>query len=173
MKPSAPFFCSHAFLLSLALASAHVAFAQSPSSIDSVQAAKSFPTVRHTPDKRHFQSPVIEKAITDFQANVKDPELGWLFGNCFPNTLDTTVDLRTVNGKPSTYVITGDIDAMWLRDSSAQVWPYLKFMEKDPALRQLISGVINKQAQFILKDPYANAFFNDENKESEWRNDRT
>ena len=55
-----------------------------------------------------------------------------MFGNCFPNTLDTTVDFEVVDGRPDTYVITGDIDAMWLRDSSAQVWPYLPFMREDP-----------------------------------------
>lgn len=102
-----------------------------------------FPTVRVAPEKRHFQSPAIEAAISEFQKNVADPELGWLFNNAFPNTLDTTVTLETANGRPSTYVITGDIDAMWLRDSSAQVWPYLPFAKRDPKLQQLIAGVIN------------------------------
>lgn len=55
-------------------------------------------------------------------------------------------------------MITGDIDAMWLRDSSAQVYPYLDFMSEDKNLQKLIIGVINKQTSFILKDPYANAF---------------
>ena len=55
-------------------------------------------------------------------------------------------------------MITGDIDAMWLRDSSAQVYPYLDFMSEDKKLQNLIAGVINKQVTFILKDPYANAF---------------
>ena len=61
------------------------------------------------------------------------------------------------DGRPDTYVITGDIDAMWLRDSSAQVYPYLDFMSEDKNLQRLIIGVINKQTSFILKDPYANA----------------
>ncbi len=132
-----------------------------------------FPVVRVAPEKRHFQSPAIEAAITKFKAHIADRELGWLFENCFPNTLDTTVTTETKNGRPSTYVITGDIDAMWLRDSSAQVWPYLKFVKQDDTLRQLIAGVINKQTQFILKDPYANAFYNDENEVSEWKSDYT
>lgn len=161
------------FQITLGLALMPSAFAQTGAVAEPLAAPQPLPVVRRSPDKRHFQSEVIESAIKEFQANVKDPELGWLFGNCFPNTLDTTVDVTTVHGRPSTYVITGDIDAMWLRDSSAQVWPYLKFMEQDAALRRLISGVINKQTQFILKDPYANAFFNDENKESEWRSDKT
>ena len=132
-----------------------------------------FPTVRVAPEKRHFQSPAIESAITEFQKNVADPKLDWLFNNAFPNTLDTTVTLETRDGRPSTYVITGDIDAMWLRDSSAQVWPYLPFAKSDPKLQQLIAGVINKQTQFVLKDPYANAFYNDPTEVSHWQSDRT
>ena len=71
--------------------------------------------------KRNFTSKAVEEAIIEFKAGVKDKELAWLFENCFPNTLDTTVTHTTENGVPDTYVITGDIDAMWLRDSSAQV----------------------------------------------------
>jgi uncharacterized protein len=132
-----------------------------------------YPVVRTPADKRNFTSAAVEKAIKEFQANVKQPELAWLFENCFPNTLDTTVFHSTQGGRPETYVITGDIDAMWLRDSSAQVWPYLAFMGQDKPLQQLIAGVINKQTAFILKDPYANAFYNDPEKKSEWEKDHT
>ena len=96
-----------------------------------------------------------------------------MFGNCFPNTLDTTVDFEMINGRPDTYVITGDIDAMWLRDSSAQVWPYLPLMKDDPQLQQLIAGVINRHTRCVLLDPYANAFYKDPNKVSEWKSDLT
>jgi hypothetical protein len=128
-----------------------------------------FPVVRTPSGKRKFQSKAVEAAITEFKSKVKNKELGWLFENCFPNTLDTTVDFEMRNGRPDTYVITGDIDAMWLRDSTAQVWPYLSLIKKDKPLQQLIAGVINRQTFYILKDPYANAFFKDENKVSEWK----
>lgn len=132
-----------------------------------------FPVVRVAEGKRHFKSKAVDDAIKTFQSKVKNPELNWLFENCFPNTLDTTVYYAEKNGRPDTYVITGDIDAMWLRDSSAQVWPYLQFVNEDLPLKKLIAGVIIHQTQCVLKDPYANAFYGDPNKVGEWKTDRT
>ena len=131
------------------------------------------PAVRIPAGQRKFTSKAIEQAIAEFSANVKNKELVWLFNNCFPNTLDTTVNFSMKDGRPDTYVITGDIDAMWLRDSTAQVYPYLGFVKQDPELKHLVAGVINHQTQCILKDPYANAFYNDPTKVGEWAHDVT
>ena len=123
--------------------------------------------------KRKFVSTAVENTIKKVKKSIADPELAWIFENCYPNTLDTTVNHYQKNGKPYTYVITGDIDAMWLRDSSAQVFPYLSLAKEDEKLKNLLKGVINKQIEFVLLDPYANAFYDDNQKVSEWKNDFT
>ena len=134
--------------------------------------AQNYPQVRVDKSKRNFVSAPIDQKIDQMQKTIQDPELSWMFGNCFPNTLDRTVNFSMKNGKPNTFVITGDIYAMWLRDCSAQVWPYMPYMKDDAHLQQLIAGVINRQVESVLIDPYANAF-NFGNDGGEWMTDMT
>ena len=58
----------------------------------------------------------------------------------------------------TTYVQTGDIPAMWLRDSAAQTIPYIRFVTSYPALRYEFFGVVERDAKNILVDPHAEAF---------------
>ncbi|XXQ35839.1 Glycoside hydrolase family 125 protein [Plasmodiophora brassicae] len=112
---------------------------------------------RPAPEDRRFVSDAVEKAIHDIAGRMRDRVLARIFTNCLPNTLDTTV-LDFNDDTPSTFVITGDIEAMWLRDSTNQVLPYTRFAREDGRLRRMLCGVIQRQAEMVVADPYANAF---------------
>ena len=125
-------------------------------------------------EERLFVADAIEKKIQEVQRLLADaPYLAWMFGNCFPNTLDTTVHYSVgEDGEDDTFVYTGDIHAMWLRDSGAQVWPYVQFAKSDEKIRKMVRGTILRQLKGNVLDPYANAF-NMGPTGSEWASDFT
>ena len=123
--------------------------------------------------ERLFKSKAIENEIQRIKKLLKNPKLAWMFENCYPNTLDTTVRFEMKNGKPDTSVYTGDIHAMWLRDSGAQVWPYVHLANKDKELKKMLEGTILRQFNSIILDPYANAFYTDTNEVGHWKDDIT
>lgn len=131
-------------------------------------------TNRPAPKDRLFVSKAVDKDIQKIKKQLKNKKLAWMFENTYPNTLDTTVHYSEINGEPDTSVYTGDIPAMWLRDSSAQVWPYVKYANEDPALKKMLKGTILRMFKNINKDPYANAFYTDLNKtDGHWITDNT
>ncbi|WP_414649812.1 glycoside hydrolase family 125 protein, partial [Dyella sp.] len=125
------------------------------------KSSTSFTSRRPPVARRKFTSEAVERVIAQTKAKIADPELAWMFENCYPNTLDTTVDVGTLDGHIDTFVVTGDIDAMWMRDSSAQVWPYIPLAKGDKALQRLFRGLIRRHVVCIGIDPYANAFMPD------------
>lgn len=123
---------------------------------------------------RTFASPLVEQVIDDLKAKIVDKDLARLFENAFPNTLDTTVRWHvdgTAKHKPSrkyldpaawkgpqSFIVTGDINAEWLRDSTNQLAQYQLLAKKDKSIHQLILGAINTQAEYVIESPYCNAF---------------
>ena len=113
---------------------------------------------RPPPAKRAFVSAAVDKFVDDLSSRMTgDATLACLLRNTFPNTLDTTVRLRD-NGNPP-FIVTGDIDAMWLRDSFSQLTPYMPFVVSDANISELLVGVLRTQTRQIIADPYANAHY--------------
>lgn len=126
---------------------------------------------------RTFTSPLVEKVIEEVTSRMVDKDLARLFENAFPNTLDTTVrwhvdgnhiktELKAKRGMrndgkwegPQSFIVTGDINAEWLRDSTNQLLQYQPLAQKDPAIFNLILGAINTQSEYVIESPYCNAF---------------
>ena len=136
--------------------------------------AGAYPSKRPALSERLFVSRAVEEEIAEVSKLLTNPKVRWMFANCYPNTIDTTVHFRYDDeGRPETFVYTGDLSAMWLRDSGAQVWPYLHLANKDPKLRDMLKGVIRMQMIQIVRDPFANAFYDSPDEISEWAKDLT
>ncbi|EWC45349.1 hypothetical protein DRE_00748 [Drechslerella stenobrocha 248] len=144
------------------------------------------PFQRPVPECRSFRSDAVEGVIREITSRLVDKDLARLFENCYPSTLDTTIrwhvdgsdrkaatpastaggdeddedyggDEDEVTG-PQSFIVTGDINAEWLRDSTNQLAGYMPLLKKDSRLKTLVRGAINTQARYVAESPYCNAF---------------
>lgn len=115
------------------------------------------PATRPAEGSRAFASPAVERAMQTVVQDIADPALRQVFCNALPATLDRAVQF-TDGARPLTFVLTGDIAAMWHRDAANQVWPYRRWLREDARLGRLVAGVLNQLVDFVHMDPYANAF---------------
>ncbi|MEG0292892.1 glycoside hydrolase family 125 protein [Enterococcus sp.] len=97
----------------------------------------------------------LERIIHKVKEKVKDQEVICLFESTFLDIFTQTMENLEDS---TTYMVTGDIPAMWLRDSSCQLRPIIPFLKESPQIAQLVKRIIRRQFDFIQKDPYANAY---------------
>ncbi|KAJ1789902.1 hypothetical protein LPJ59_005262 [Coemansia sp. RSA 2399] len=117
------------------------------------------PSMRPPPRCRTFSNPTIEQVVKNVTSLIRDPDWKQLFTNTFTNTLDTTVAWHDPStAEPYTFLITGDITAQWIRDSTNQIIAYIPYASSDPAIAKLVLGLVNMQAEELLGYPYGNAF---------------
>ncbi|TKY86656.1 hypothetical protein EX895_004296 [Sporisorium graminicola] len=135
------------------------------------------PDARPPVSSRRFRSRLVEAEIRRISAKITDPAVKRIFANAYPNSLDTTVawtDLQLNNPDsltafPRAFIITGDILAAWLRDSSNQIFTYLPLLQAPPEpytvggedwlkLYRLALGLLYQQAQQVITYPLANSF---------------
>ena len=109
----------------------------------------------------------VENRINEYCKKIEkySPKLASLYRNCYPNTLETATEILP-DGK--VFVLTGDIPAMWLRDSTAEVSHYIPLAKDNADIRDIIGGVIRKQREYIATEPYANAYKKEENDHKEF-----
>ena len=102
-------------------------------------------------------SAAVETLVARVENELADthPDIAAIFGGCFRNSLDTGLEALPDG---TTFLATGDILAMWLRDSAAQVRPYVPVASEDATIRELLRGLIRRTAMYVNIDPYANAF---------------
>ena len=133
-----------------------------PATVPASAPASSLPSRRPPPSQRAFNSTAINALIDSVATRMVDRDLATLFSNCLPCTLDTTVASFTpgsVTGDwPDAFVVTGDIDAMWLRDSTNQMLPYAPYLAQDAQLQELMCGLARRQMAYVVTDQYANSF---------------
>lgn len=137
----------------------------------------SLPDARPEKSSRRFRSRLVEAEIRRITENISDPALKRIFTNAYPNSLDTTVgwtDLQLNNPDsttafPRAFIITGDILAAWLRDSSNQIFTYLPLLQNPPEpyqvgdqdwtkLYRLALGLLYQQSQQVITYPLGNSF---------------
>ena len=116
------------------------------------------PFQRPSEDCRTFSSPLVEETINELKGRIADPDIARLFENCFPNTLDTTIRWHVNGSSPRSFIVTGDINAEWIRDSQRQLGVYQPLANNDQKIRELILGAIHTQTEFMSISPYCNAF---------------